>query len=240
MTIRLLVATVLSVAAALGVSAAPAMACGSDGGYSYAGVSAQTHAFGVRAEVTPLNGFDVVSGHVAGWVGVGGPGQGPGGRDEWLQIGLSGFPGSTTSDVYYELTVPGANPSYHQLATALPVGRAVRVAVLEMHNRPNWWRVWLNGAPASDPLHLPGSHDRWSPIATAESWDGGTGGACNGFLYSFKGVSIAGSPGGGWRSLAQAYDITGPSTKLRRADANGAFLAAEGDTAIRSLSGVRP
>ena len=31
------------------------------------------------------------SSHVAGWVGVGGPGLGPHGEDEWLQVGLATF-----------------------------------------------------------------------------------------------------------------------------------------------------
>ena len=46
--------------------------CGT-GGYSYAGVSASSPAFGIGATVTPLAGFNVLNGHVAGWVGVGGP-----------------------------------------------------------------------------------------------------------------------------------------------------------------------
>src|SRR5262249_32587311 len=53
--------------------AARASACGS-GGYSYAGVGAAQPAFGISATVASVDAFAVLHGHVAGWVGVGGPG----------------------------------------------------------------------------------------------------------------------------------------------------------------------
>ena len=40
------------------------------------------------------------------------------------------------------------------------------------------------------------------PTVTSENWDGGTGGMCNGSLYSFRHVSIARAPGGDWQQLA--------------------------------------
>ena len=238
-TLRLLVVSGAVAAAALG-GAQRALACGSATGYSYAGLSATSSAYGISAIVTPLDAFDVVSGHVAGWVGVGGPGQGPGGTDEWLQIGLAGFPGVTGSDVYYEVALPHRYPVYHQVAANLPLGKPVKVAVLEMHNRPNWWRVWLNRRPVSQPILLPESHGRWSPIATAESWDGGTGGACNTFLYRFRRVSVARAPGGGWHLLSGGYPISSSQTRLRRTRGSAAFLAAEGQTALRSLLAFTP
>src|SRR6266849_2123494 len=155
-----------SLVAASALFGAPlALACGT-GGYSYAGVASASHAYGIGATVTPLAGFNILSGHVAGWVGVGGPGQGVNGADEWLQVGFSGFPELTGNDLYYELQLPGKEPTYHQLATDLPLGKPARIAVLEMHNRPNMWRVWVNGSAASQPIYLAGSHHRWSPIAT--------------------------------------------------------------------------
>ncbi len=217
-----------------------ALACGT-GGYSYAGVASSSHAYGIGATVTPLAGFNVLSGHVAGWVGVGGPGQGVNGKDEWLQVGFSGFPELTGNDLYYELQLPGKAPSYHQLATNLPMGKAARIAVLEMHRRPNVWRVWVNGTAASQPIYLAGSHHRWSPIATAESWDGGTAGACNGFLYRFHRVSIAHAPGGGWQQLAGGYQISSSTTRIARSSSRGgSFLAAEGDVALRTLASFNP
>lgn len=232
--------TVASVAlAGLPLSAASAFACGS-GGYSYAGLSATSPAFGIAATVTPLGGFNVLNGHVAGWVGVGGPGQGPNGADEWLQVGSSGFPELTGNDLYYELALPNKQPTYHQLASDLPMGKSSRVAVLEMDGRSNWWRVWLNGSPVSNPIYMPTSHGRWAPIATAESWDGGTAGTCNGFLYRFHRVSIAQAPGGGWRQLLSGQPINSSMTRIQRSTPNGSFLAAQGDVAFRTLASINP
>ena len=222
------------------VGASGVLACGI-GGYSYAGIASSSHAFGIGATVTPLAGFNVLSGHVAGWVGVGGPGQGANGADEWLQVGFSGFPELAGNDLYFELALPGKPPTYHQLAANLPLGQPARIAVLEMHKRPNMWRVWLNGNAASQPIYLPSSHGRWSPIATAESWDGGTSGTCNGFLYRFHRVSIAHVPGGGWQQLAGGYPISSSTTRLARsASKGGSFLAAEGDLALRTLASFNP
>jgi len=238
-TSRRLIATTVIAAGAL--FAAPlTFACGT-GGYIYAGVASSSHAFGIGSTVTPLAGFNVLSGHVAGWVGVGGPRLGPNGADEWLQVGFSGFPDVTGNDLYYELALPGKQPTYHQIASNLPMGQAARIAVLEMHMRPNVWRIWVNGAAASQPIYLPGSHGRWSPIATAESWDGGSAGTCNGFLYRFHRVSIARAPGGGWQRLAGGYQISSSTTRLARSSpTGGSFLAAQGDLALRTLASFTP
>jgi len=236
-TLRLLL--LLAVAAVSLGGAATALACG-QGGYSYAGLGAPNRAFGVSATVTGLNSFDVLNGHVAGWVGVGGPGEGPGGSNEWLQIGLSGFPGITGSDVYYEVALPHRFPVYHQVATAVPAGQAVKVTVLEMHSRPNYWRVWLNHKAVSQAIYLPESHDRWTPIATAESWDGGTGGTCNTFLYRFRHVAVANSMGGGWHALRTGYPISSSETRVRHPRGAATFLAAEGQPAFQFLSLTTP
>jgi hypothetical protein len=235
-TLRLLVVTAALAAVSLGAGAARALACGNSTGYSYAGLGAPAHAYGVSAIISPLNAFDILNGHVAGWVGVGGPGEGPNGTNEWLQIGYSGFPSVTGSDIYYEVAEPGRFPTYHQVAAALPVGSVSKVTVLEMHNRPNWWRVWLNHQAVSPPIRLPESHDRWSPIATAESWDGGTGGSCNTFLYRFRHVSIAHAPGGGWHQLTDGYAIRSAVTRVQRAGGAAGFFAAEGQPAFQLLS----
>ena len=119
--------------------------------------------------------------------------------------------------------------------------QTARSLQFEMHSRPNMWRVWLNGTAASQPIHLPASHGRWSPIATAESWDGGTASTCNGFLYRFHRVSIARVPGGGWHELAGGYQISSSSTRLARGSRKGgSFLAAEGDLALRTLASFNP
>jgi hypothetical protein len=236
--LRLLLLTAALAAFSLAGGTARALACGGAGsnGYSYAGLAAPDTAFGISAVVTPLNAFDILNGHVAGWVGVGGPGEGPGGTDEWLQIGLSGFPSLTGSDIYYEVARPHQFPTYHQVAAGYQVGQAARVTVLEMYRRPNWWRVWLNRKPASPPIYLAQSHDRFQPIATAESWDGGTGGACNTFLYRFRRVKIAHAPGGGWHWLTGGSSISSSVTRVQRPRGAATFLAAEGQSAFQFLS----
>lgn len=235
---RLAAASAVAVAAL--VAAQAALACGNSGGYSYAGMAAPSRAFGITATVTPLGGFQVLAGHVAGWVGVGGPGLGPNGTDEWLQVGFSGFPELSGNDLYYEVARPNGQPAYHQLATGVPSGKPVRLAVLEMHKRPGFWRVWVDRRPASQPIYLPGSHGRWAPIATAESWDGGSGGICNDFLYRFRGVSIAGFPGGGWKQLLTGERIGSPSTRLASDGRSSSFIAAEGNDAFRTLASFHP
>ena len=45
----------------------------------------------------------VEAGHVAGWVGVGGPGQGVNGEDAWIQAGIASMEG-TDPMIYAEIT----------------------------------------------------------------------------------------------------------------------------------------
>jgi hypothetical protein len=234
-TLRLLLVTTALATVALG-GAARAIACGNSAGYSYAGMGAPTRGYGVSALISPLDAFNVVNGHVAGWVGVGGPGQGPNGTNEWIQVGYAGFPSLTGSDIYYEVAQPGRFPTYHQVSAGLEVGSLTKVAVLEMHNRPNWWRVWVNHRPVSPAINLPASHGRWNPIATAESWDGGTGGTCNTFLYRFRHVAIAHAPGGGWHQLVGGYPIRSASTRIQRSGGSAGFHAAEGRPAFQFLA----
>jgi hypothetical protein len=238
-TPRLLLATASVAALALLGSVATANACGTDG-YSYAGLGAPTAGSGISAVITPIGPFTIFNGHVAGWVGVGGPGQGPNGTDEWLQIGLSGFPG-LTGDVYYEITLPGQLPEYHSVVSNPLFGHPYRVAVLE--DTPNHWSVWLNGRQVSPSYYLPQSHGAFMPIATAEAWDGGTNGACNNFLYSFQRVKVAHKPGGLFHTFSGGYKITSAKTTFQRAGST--FIAAEGmrpagSLLLRSLLLLRP
>jgi hypothetical protein len=204
--------------------ASTAAACGRNG-YTYAGIFSPPPANGISATITPLTAFEVKSGHVAAWVGIGGPGKGPHGQDEWLQIGLSAFPDFNGNHLYYELALPGSTPTYTELEPNLPFGSSTRVAVLEVRDKPNYWRVWVNQSPASPPIHLPASHHRLQPTATAESWDGGTDGPCNTFLYRFRNLTTPRTRGG-WQPLTNAYTITDTNTHIRRS-ANGTFLATQ-------------
>ena len=92
----------LAVLAALCVGTTDARAVCGIRSYGYAGMGTRTVARGVAATITANASATVHDGHVAGWVGVGGVGAGPGGADEWLQIGLSAFPLDVKSRIYYE------------------------------------------------------------------------------------------------------------------------------------------
>ena len=63
-----------------------------DGGYSYAGHQGAYRGHGVRAAITLTREPNVDAGHVAGWVGVGGPGQGENGGDASIQAGIASLP----------------------------------------------------------------------------------------------------------------------------------------------------
>jgi hypothetical protein len=186
---------------------ANAQACGAGAngsqGYAYAGNQATKVSHGIRATITPTAQANVVAGHVAGWIGVGGPGQGSNGQTLWLQVGVTSIPDTPTM-VYAEITRAGEEPVFVPLVQGVQVGESHRVAVLEMAHRPNWWRVWLDGKAATDPVLLENSTNRWKPIATAESWNGGQG-VCNKFAFRFDGVGVAAAFGGSWRPFAPGY-----------------------------------
>jgi hypothetical protein len=189
--------------ASAGASAGCSSATYGSSGYGYAGFQANHLGHGVRAALTGLADNAVVDGHVAAWVGVGGPGKGPNGSDEWLQVGLASFAGSPRN-LYYEVTRPGGSPVFHLVESNVPQGALRRVAVLEMSRRPGTWRVWVDGRPVSEPIVLPGSSRRWQPIATAEAWDGGSGG-CNAFAFRFERVELASGLGGSWKRFVGGF-----------------------------------
>jgi hypothetical protein len=212
------------------VFAAPSSAAlwcdGESESYAYAGVVDLRRAHGVAATLTALSAPAVQWGHVAGWVGVGGTNAGPNGEAEWIQVGYSGFYGGE-SKLYYEVTRPGHGTRYHEVDSTVRVGEPHRVAVVEMARRANWWRVWVDRRPVSDPVYLPGSHGAWQPMAMGESWNGGQP-ACNSFSYRFARVRVARRPGGVWRRPAGTYEledrgyvVVGPSGSafIARADA---------------------
>jgi hypothetical protein len=216
------VALVGALVAGTFASSGPAAAdasCG-HGGYSYAGFQALSPARGVRATIVALGPPQVEKGHVAAWVGVGGPGQGASGADAWIQVGLSTFEG-TDSTLYFETNRPGIGPRYTLVRSGIAAGSAHRVAVLEVRGRRGWWRVWVDGAPVSEPVYLARGSGRWRPIATAETWDGGRR-VCNLFSYRFGRVSLAGR-GGGWRSFRSGYRFQDPGYRVL--ESSGGFVA---------------
>ena len=224
MRARFLVAFACALAAG-SATASPGVSGGGCGphGYSYAGFARASAGYGVSASLNALGQPLVQRGHVAAWVGVGGPGEGPNGTDEWLQAGLNRVAGSS-SKLYYEIARPGLSARYVELASDVPAGRPHRVAVLEMAGKPGVWRVWLDGRPASAPLYLRGSHQRLSPMAIAENWDAQTP-ACNRYEYSFRHVAVAGGPGGSWQPFAGAELMQDPGFHVTRGP-DGSFVAA--------------
>lgn len=203
-----LLAGVLALASALFAPAA--LAC--TRGYSYAGLYSPSKASGVAATLTMLEEPSVPSGHVAAWVGVGGPGLGPHGEDEWLQVGLASFAGSTEGHLYYELTQPGREPQYTELASGIQPGDRQRVALLELPFAHDNWVV-VSSAGVAGPFYLPRSHRAWEPIATAESYSEGA--ACNRYAYRFGGVQLA-RENGSWHALRHGLKLEDPGLRLSR------------------------
>jgi hypothetical protein len=219
-TLFALVAGAVALSAFVGESStatAGSRACGVDvagnGGYTYAGHQASYRGHGVRATIALRSAPRVEAGHVSGWVGVGGPGQGANGEDAWIQVGVAAMHGLEPF-LYAEITRGGRQPQFILLENGVRVGEPRNLAVLEMAGRPGWWRVWVDGNPVTNPVHLRGSSGRWAPIATAESWNGGEV-ACNRFAYRFERVSVSSGGGGSWKPFVSAYRFLDSGYKLR-------------------------
>jgi hypothetical protein len=215
-------ALVLALACALSapsaVRSAAAHACRP--GYAYAGLYATKAVAGVAASLTMLQQPTLDGGHVAAWVGIGGPGLGPHGTDEWLQVGIASFDGPQ-GRLYYELALPGKKPKFVQLADGIQPGQVVRVAVLELPFHPNDWVV-ITPQGIAGPFHLPGSHGRWGPVATGESWAKASG-FCNTYDYRFGAVESAAN--GDWHQLAHTQKLQDPGWVVQR-ESGSSFRAA--------------
>jgi hypothetical protein len=186
---------------------------------------------GVRARITLLDRPSVPAGHVAGWVGVGGPDSGPGGVDEWLQVGIAGLP-QTAPMLYAEIVQAGGGRRFLPLETELEPGATRTVAVLELAQRPGWWRVWVGERPVTPAIRLLGSGKGFQPIATAESWNGGRPG-CNGFGFRFEQLGVARARGGSWHPFRPGYDFVDHGYRLRA-------LTPAGGGSVRLLSAPAP
>jgi hypothetical protein len=182
-------------------------------GYSYAGHQSTYSGHGVRATIMLTRAPTIEAGHVAGWVGVGGPGQGANGGDAWIQSGIASMPGLGTV-VYAEITREGQDPEFMVLAEGVTIGRSYKISVLEMSRRKGWWRIWLDGAAVTGPVRLRGSSGSWAPIATAESWNGRSA-ACNSFGFRFERVSVSYGGGGSWRPFVSEHRFLDAGNQLR-------------------------
>ena len=191
-------------------------------GYSYAGLYSPAKVNGIAATISLLDTPAAVGGssHVAGWVGVGGPGLGPHGQDEWLQVGVATFGESNEGRLYYELAQPGRAPEYVELADGIVPGIKVRVAVMELQFARDAWIV-VSPAGISGPFYLPRSHQAWEPMATAESYAETK--QCNRYAYRFGGLQLPRADGS-WRTMRRAETLQDPGWKLRRHGAS-AFSA---------------
>ena len=83
-----------------------------------------------------------------------------------------------------------------------------------------WRDVRAGGAsgwtvrPVTEPVRMRGSSGRWAPIATAESWNGGTA-ACNAFGFRFERVSVSYGGGGSWRPFVPGHRFLDGANVLR-------------------------
>jgi hypothetical protein len=227
-SIRLIAVATATLAAACAVAtqahaAAAAGTCG-EGAYAYAGMGGRELVSGVSATIAPTAVPSVRAGHVDGWVGVGGQGQGPNGADEWIQVGLTSVPDDAQNSIYYEIVRPGHRDVTHELRRNVGVGEQHRFAVREVAGRPDWWRVWLDGSPASAPVFLPSSHGRWTAQAVGESWAGTTSGPCNAYGYAFSSVEFASAHNGVWSPFRRYQPFQDANYRLVRRSASS-FLA---------------
>ena len=182
-----------------------------DAGYESARVAS-----GIRATITALHQPSVNAGHAAGWIGLGGKGAGPEtGETMWLQAGIAALPRTPLTRYKSRSRAPIAAQCSSR-SPHVEVGEKHRLAVLEMNRRPGVWRVWLDERPVTDPIVLPGSHKRWQPIVTAESWNGGVS-TCNGFRFRFERVGVAQALGGSWRTFVPGFTFRDQGFVVRRA-----------------------
>ena len=220
----------------VGPAAGGSLTCGSgehgNRGYAYAGHLAAAGGHGVRARITLVEQASVRAGHVAGWVGVGGPRSGPNGEDQWLQVGIAVLP-QTAPMLYVEITQASRRSRFVQLETDLEPGATRSVAVLEVASRPGWWRVWVGATPVTRPIRLLGASDQLPQIATAESWNGGQA-DCNAFRFRFERVGVAGTRGGSWQTFRSVSQFLDRGYRIRK------LASAQDGPRLLSGSAVEP
>lgn len=240
MRLRLLLALLVCCATALAAvgtpnaTAGPQAACASGAhgspGYSYAGHQNRTVARGVRATITPTEKPDVRAGHVAGWVGVGDPGQGDKGATAWIQAGIAGVP-ELGLIAYVEIMRPGAPRRFVALPTAVAVGTPVTFEVVEL--TAGSWQVRVDGKAVTKPVRLGLAASAWKPIATGESYDGGRG-HCNGFRFRFEDVRVRTAGSDGWSAFAPGARFVDRGHVVRR------LAGSAGQDRAPASAGYRP
>jgi hypothetical protein len=194
------------------------LACPDD--YTYAGTYEPGPAAGVAARISVLVAPTVADGHVGAWVGVIG-------RDRWIQVGLSAFPGSPTGNLFLEVSRAAGGVEYRDLEQGLvgPVSR--RIMIVEV--RPDTWAVLVDGRSVTSPIRLAGSHGRWHPMAIAESK-----GTCNRYAYRFE--RIRARHGAAWRRFTPRQTIEDAGYLLVPTASTG-FVAADRRTSLERVLG---
>jgi hypothetical protein len=182
--------------------------------YGYAGLQSATATSGVRANLRVVKKPTVHAGHVAGWIGIGGTGMGPGGVAQWLQAGYSAFPDGSLQ-IYYEVTLPGKAPAYHLLKSKAAPGETHLISILEVSGKNGRWRVWLGSSAVSPAYYLEGSHGKYAPQGIGESWSPHST-ACNTYDWLFDDLEVAMHPGGSWTraKINYQWQDTGYQVKL--------------------------
>lgn len=217
LTLLAFAAATCALQASPAVASAPGCGSGTYGkaGYGYAGHQAATAARGIQATVTMTRAPDVRAGHAAGWIGVGGPGAGRDGSDQWLQVGIAAIPGLPPM-LYVEVARDGRPPLFTALEGEAKAGSSYRLELLELAGRPDWWQVSVDGTPVTRPVYLAGSSGRFRPIATAESWSGGRA-VCNAFSFRFDGVRVVAAQDGSWRPFPPGFRFQDRGFRVGRA-----------------------
>jgi hypothetical protein len=153
-------------------------------------------------------------------------------------VGLAALPGSGLL-VYTEVTRAGREPVSRLVEFDVAPDATRTVAVRETA-RQGWWQAWVDGRAVTKPLHLPGMQSI-RPIATAESWSGGSR-SCNSFAFRFDDVVVAGAGSGSdtWRPFVPGFRFrdSGFSIKALKpsAPAGSRALAAQGPTPFAFLA----
>lgn len=208
-----LIALALAAAALTASTGASASSVSCWTGYSYVGVQSGTAAFGASAVLSAPSLPTPSSGHVAAWIGFGGAGMGPGGSDEWVQAGIAADAGGV-AHLYYEFKRPGDREATYVQLEDVARAQTHSISVVERAAERDSWSVQIDGVRVSAPIVLPGSHGLFSPVATAENWDGGAARQCNNYSFAFSRLALQSKYGGRWQSFDLSRVLHDPAYQL--------------------------
>jgi hypothetical protein len=191
--------------------------------YAYAGVIGPDTAGGASGTIVEQVEPQVPNGHVAAWVGVGGAGMGPGGKDEWLQTGIYKDYDQAASHLYYEVKLPGYEKA--KLVSLGPVVANAAKTFKIQESSPNHWAAYVNGRQRSPVYLLPKSHSSFKPVFTAEQWGGSNpSNTCNTYNFKFTDLKVRRNDSPTFNALSGASRLVLPGFKLSL-DTPNSFVA---------------